>query len=147
MNWAEAGMRVNVTGVPAAACGTSTFRIDPRCTLIWKPVLVAGASMLATGGPPGTMLDTGVGSAAVGDAGALAEKSALDAAADDAGADAPELTAADAGPDDDGVAVDFAAVQPAKNVTEATTVPAATRAKRGPRAPRAARGRRLVGVS
>jgi hypothetical protein len=138
---------VNVIGVPALACGTSTFRIDPRCTLIWKPVLVAGASMLATGDAPGTALDTGLGSRALGDGGALAEKSALAAAALDAGADAPELTAPDARADDGGVAVVLAAVQPARNVTEATTVPAATTAKRGPRAPRAARGRRLVGVS
>jgi hypothetical protein len=71
----------------------------------------------------------------------------LAAAALDAGADAPELTAADAIADDDDVAVDLAAVQPARNVADATMVPAATRAKRGPRAPRGARGRRLVGVS
>jgi hypothetical protein len=138
-------MSVNVTGVPAAACGTSTLRTDPRCTLIWKPVLVAGASMLATGDAPGTALDTGLASGALGDAGALAENNPLDAAAEDAGADPPELTAPDARADDE-VAVDLAAVQPARNVA-ATTVPAATTAKRGPRAPRAARGRRLVGVS
>jgi hypothetical protein len=146
MNWADAGISVNVIGVPALACGTSTFKIDPRCTLIWKPVFVAGASMLATGGAPGTALETGLASGALGDAGALAEKSPLDAAADDAGADAPELRAPDASADDD-VAVDLAAVQPARNMADATTVPAATTAKRGPRAPRATRGRRLVGVS
>lgn len=147
MNWADAGISAKVIGVPAAACGTSTFRIDPRCTLIWKPVLVAGASMFATGGAPATALDTGLASAALGDAGALAEKSPLDAAGLDAGADAPELRAPDASADDGGVAVDLAAVQPARNVANATTVPAATTAKRGPRAPRATRGRRLVGVS
>ena len=148
MNWAEAGTSVNVIGVPAAACGTSTFRIDPRCTLIWKPVLVAGASMLATGAAPATALDTGLGNAALDDANGVGDEMPPDADALDAGADAPELTAADAGPDDDGgVAVDLAAVQPARNVTEATTVPAATTAKRGPRAPRATRRRRLVGVS
>jgi hypothetical protein len=147
MNCADAGISVNVIGVPAFACGTSTFKIDPRCTLIWKPVLVAGASMLATGGAPATALETGLARAALGDAGALAENNALDAAALDAGADAPELRALDATADTDEVAVDFAAVQPARNVTKATTVPAATTAKRGPRALRATRGRRLVGVS
>jgi len=147
MNCAEAGTRVNVTGVPAAACGTSTFRIDPRCTLIWKPVLVAGASMLATGGAPATALDTGLASAGLDDANGVGDERPLDAAALDAGADAPELTAPDARADDGGVAVDLAAVQPARNVTEATTVPAATTAKRGPRALRGAGGRRLVGVS
>lgn len=148
MNWAEAGTNVNVIGVPAAACGTSTFRIDPRCTLIWKPVLVAGASMLATGAAPATALDTGLGSAALDDANGVGDERPLDAAALDAGADAPELTAGDSRTDDDdGVAVDLAAVQPARNVAEATTVPAATTAKRGPRAPRDTRGRRLVGVS
>jgi hypothetical protein len=150
MNWAEAGTSVNVIGVPAAACGTSTFRIEPRCTLIWKPVLVAGASMLATGFAAATALDTGLGSAALAEVNGVGDPTPLDAAALDAGADAPELTAPDARADDDEVAVDLAAVQPARNVTEATTVPAATTAKRGPRARRAwgrRRGRRLVGVS
>jgi len=148
MNWADAGTSVYVIGVPAAACGTSTFRIDPRCTLIWKPVLVAGASMLATGGAPATALDTGLGSAALAEANGVGDtRPLLNAAALDAGADAPELTAPDSSTDDVGVAVDLAAVQPARNVTEATTVPAATTAKREPRAPRATRGRRLVGVS
>jgi hypothetical protein len=101
--------------------------------------------MLATS--DGAALDTGLGSGALGDASALADVTALDAAADDAGAEAPELTAPEASADDDDVAVDLAAVQPAKNVTDATTVPAARTAKRGPRALRAARGRRLVGVS
>jgi len=136
-----------VTGVPAAACGESTFRIDPRCTLIWKPVLVAGASMLATGGAPATALDTGLGSALADANGVGDARPPLDDAALDAGADAPEPTAPDARADDGGVAVDLAAVQPARNVTDATTVPAATAAKRGPRALRATRGRRLVGVS
>jgi len=104
--------------------------------------------MLATGAPPGTALDTALGSAALGDTGALAENNPLDAAAGlETGADAPELTAPEARADDDEVAVDLAAVQPAKNVVDATTMPAATTAKRGPRAPRATRGRRLVGVS
>jgi hypothetical protein len=104
--------------------------------------------MLATGGAPGTALDTGLASAALGDTAALAESNPLDAAAGlEAGADAPELRAPEAIADDDEVAVDLAAEQPARNVADATTVPAATRAKRGPRAPRATRGRRLVGVS
>jgi hypothetical protein len=104
--------------------------------------------MLATGAAPATALDTALGNAALGDAGALAENNPLDAAAGlETGAEAPELRALEAIADDDEVAVGLAAVQPARNVTEATTVPAATTAKRGPRAPRATRGRRLVGVS
>jgi hypothetical protein len=103
--------------------------------------------MLAIGGAPATALDTGLGSAALAEANGVGDERPLDAAALDAGADAPELTAPDSSTDDVGVAVVLAAVQPARNVTEATTVPAATTAKRGPRAPRAARGRRLVGVS
>jgi hypothetical protein len=103
---------------------------------------------LATGNvAPAAALDAGLESGALGDANALIEASPLGAAALDAGADAPELSAPDASADDGGVAVDLAAVQPARNVADATTVPAATTAKRGPRAPRAARERRLVGVS
>jgi hypothetical protein len=136
MNCAEAGTSVYVIGVPAAACGTSTLRIDPRCTLIWKPVLVAGASMLATGGAPATALDTGLGSG-VAEANGVGDATPLDTPGLDAGADAPELTAAESTTDDVGAAVDLAEEQPARNVTEATTVPAATTAKRGPRARRA----------
>jgi len=96
-------------------------------------------------------LDTGLASAALAEANGVGDPTPLDAAALDAGADAPELTALDAIADDDEVAVDLAAVQPARN--EATTVPAATTAKRLPRARRAwrrrrgRRGRRLVEVS
>jgi hypothetical protein len=143
---------VYVTGVPALACGTSTFKIDPRCTLIWKPALVAGASMLAIGDDAAAAaLETGLATAALDDSNGVGEVNALDAAAAlDAGADAPELTAAEAIADDVGDAVDLAEVQPASNRADATTVPAATTAQRGPRPPRArrlGRGRRLVGVS
>jgi hypothetical protein len=104
--------------------------------------------MLATGNVAAAALDPGLDSGALGEANALIEASPLGSAAPlDAGADAPELKAADPSADDGGVAVDLAAVQPARNTADATTVPAATTAKRGTRAARAASGRRLVAVS
>jgi hypothetical protein len=104
--------------------------------------------MFASGDAPAAPLDTGLAGAALADANGVGEAKPLDAAAAlEAGADAPELTAAEATADEGGVAVDLAEVQPASKRADATTVPAATTAKRGPRAPRAARGRRLVGVS
>ena len=59
--------------------------------------------MLAIGDAAGAALDTGLVTAALDDANGVGEENPLDAAAAlDAGADAPELKAADARSDEDG---------------------------------------------
>lgn len=110
------------------------MRIEPRCNRIWKPDLVAGASMFATGAAPGTALDTGVGSPEAGadDTGADGEAGALDS-----GAAGPELEATpEAGPDDGGAALGCDDVQPARKIAGSaatnTTVADADRTDRRP---------------
>lgn len=113
---------------PALACCASTFRIEPRCRRIWKPDLVAGASMFATGAAPGTALEIGVGRLeAADDTAALADAGALDT-----GAAGPELDARpDAGADDGAVALGCADVHPATKIAGTTaTATAAHRAER-----------------
>ena len=128
---------------PALACWGSTLRIEPRCKRIWKPDLVAGASMFATGAAPGTALDTGVGrleapaddTAAPGEAGAL-----------DSGVAGPELDATpEAGPDDGVAALGCDDVQPARKIagsaaTETTAADADRTDRRPDVMPRILRG-------
>ena len=96
------------------------MRIEPRCKRIWKPDLVAGASMFATGAAPGTALDSGVAG--------------------------PELDATpEAGPDDGVVALGCDDVQPARKIagsaaTETTAADADRTDRRPDVIPRIVRG-------